>query len=525
MRNAVVTKNLKILQDIRASRHHYEPDPFLIYSIKFIWIYPIIVAISYFLSSMFISSFILRMSLAILLSIFPWYGAVNKLYGARYTHLRTELLVLLQTLCTSVSSGYSIEKSFTLVRPIIEHTLGKKSVLIKPLIELEHSLSMHVNLQQSIDTFASHLNFPEVVPVFHALGISGRIGNNALAILRSSCQMLSEMSAVQGDIEASNSGKNAEAGLLCIMPFVIIFALNKMSSDYLQMARNTKIGSILLAIAFALSIIAAALLFRFMTHGNGRQNRKVKKQNLGLTKGKKNRYQLSSIAQNILPSSVISKRFELFNQLSINPTEAYEKYIRKQIITISLFLCLSALILVLLKKNLVLLIPLSLAIYYLNLSDVKNSTELKKEDIMRDIPLFLCLMSTLLESGIQLPRSINICAEAFPDNKSLSIETKNLKAMILSGISASDAIEKLSLRLRVPEAQSALLLIARYGRLGTGEVLNLLSLQSSACWNLCRNAARKKQERESLAMLLPMTLDFICVLLVATTPAIISLGI
>ena len=57
------------------------------------------------------------------------------------------------------------------------------------------------------------------------------------------------------------------------------------------------------------------------------------------------------------------------------------------------------------------------------------------------------------------------------------------------------------------------------------EVLNLLSLQASACWSLCRNAARKKQEREVLGLLLPMTLDFICVLLVATTPAIISLGI
>jgi hypothetical protein len=83
----------------------------------------------------------------------------------------------------------------------------------------------------------------------------------------------------------------------------------------------------------------------------------------------------------------------------------------------------------------------------------------------------------------------------------------------------------MSLRIQIPEAQSGLLLVARYGRLGTKEVLNLLSLQSSACWNLCRNAARKKQERESLGLLFPMTVDFICVLIVATTPAIISLGI
>ena len=126
---------------------------------------------------------------------------------------------------------------------------------------------------------------------------------------------------------------------------------------------------------------------------------------------------------------------------------------------------------------------------------------------------------------MQLPKSIEICSTAFEERPVLSNEIKSLRAMILSGRSASDAVERFSLRIRIPEAQSALLLVARYGRLGSSEVLNLLSLQASACWNLCRNAARKKQEREALGLLLPMTLDFICVLLVAMTPAIISLGI
>ncbi len=126
---------------------------------------------------------------------------------------------------------------------------------------------------------------------------------------------------------------------------------------------------------------------------------------------------------------------------------------------------------------------------------------------MQDIPLFMCLLSTLLEAGMQLPKAIEICAKAFGDNKNLSLEIKNIRAMMLSGISASDAVEAFSLRVQIPEAQAALLLVAQ------------------SCWDLCRNAARKKQEREALALLFPMTLDFICVLLVATTPAIISLGI
>lgn len=490
------------------------------YRIRMLWLYPISVLVVIFLSSMFIDSLSVRISLSLVLGFFPWLAVTDKLFSNRYTHLRTQLLVMLQTLCTSVSSGYSIEKSLSTVKPIIQHTFGKKSMLINPLIRLEQNLNMHRDLSSSLDEFVYSLSFPEVIPVFHALGISGRIGNNSLEILRSSCQMLSELSAVQNEIDAQNSGKNAEAAILCMMPFGITFALNQTSSNYMNEARATRTGSILLAIAFVLCVIASAFLFRYMTHGFS-----ILKQESKEKANKEIKPILTKYVQRLFPASFISSRYELFSELFLNPIEEYEKYLRKQLLTTFGGTMAVLLILLALGKPLILAIVAPILLSYLNFYDVKRNSELRKEELMKDIPLFTCLISTLLEAGMLLPRAIEICSEAFPNNKSLSFEIKNLRAMILSGISASDAIEKLSIRIKVPEAQAALLLIARYGRLGTNEVLNLLSLQSSACWNLCRNAARKKQERESLGMLLPMTLDFISVLLVATTPAIISLGI
>ena len=176
-------------------------------------------------------------------------------------------------------------------------------------------------------------------------------------------------------------------------------------------------------------------------------------------------------------------------------------------------------------KPQILSVPAMILIYVLNINDIRTRVNLKHEDLMRDIPLFLCLMSTLLEAGLQLPKAIEICSKAVDEHGTISYEINAMRAGILSGLSASEAVENFSIRTQIPEAKAALLLVARYGRLGTAEVLNLLSLQASACWNLCRNAARKKQERESLGMLLPMTLDFICVLIVAVTPAIISMAI
>ena len=502
------------------SRRH----PFALFLAKTIWVYPVFVAVVYFASGLFIRSETVRLILAVVLSIFPWKEAMKKIYSNNYRHMRTQLLVLLQVLTTSVSSGYSIEKSLLLIRPVIERTFGKRSMLLKPLINLENNLKLHVSLEESLNTFAQQISFPETVPVFHALAISGEIGNNSLSILRSSCQMLSELNAVQGEIAASNAGKNAEAAILCVMPFGITFALNYMSHEYLDMARNTRTGSFLLACAFGICTVACAMLLKFMSHEYGR---KAYKSELAtnMNAGKAYNTPLTKLVKKIFPASFITARHELFNELSVNPDYTYEQYLKKQLLTGTVFLILSASILITLGKNPLFALFLTAALLLLGGFEIRSDVERKREDLMSDIPLFMCLISTLLESGMQLPKAISICSKAFDENKSLSLEIKNLRAMVLSGIPASDAIEKFSLRIQIPEAQAALLLIARYGRLGTSEVLNMLNLQSQACWNLCRNASRKRQEREALGMIIPMTLDFISVLMVAMTPAIISLGI
>lgn len=518
-----VSQAMKISKErwltVRKSSH-----PFAVFLAKTIWVYPVFVAVVYFASGLFISSETVRLILAVALSIFPWKEAMKKIYSNNYRHIRTQLLVLLQVLTTSVSSGYSIEKSLLLIRPVIERTFGRRSMLLKPLINLENNLKLHVSLEESLNTFAKQIAFPETVPVFHALAISGEIGNNSLSILRSSCQMLSELNAVQGEIAASNAGKNAEAAILCAMPFGITFALNYMSREYLDMARNTRTGSFLLALAFGVCTIACAMLLKFMSHEHGRKAYKSELA-VNLTSGKAYSTPLTKLVKKVFPASFITARHELFNELSVNPDYTYEQYLKKQLLTGTVFLALSASILITLGKNPLFALFLTAALLLLGGFEIRSDVERKREDLMSDIPLFLCLISTLLESGMQLPKAISICAKAFDENKSLSLEIKNLRAMILSGIPASDAIEKFSLRIQIPEAQAALLLVARYGRLGTAEVLNMLNLQSQACWNLCRNASRKRQEREALGMIIPMTLDFISVLMVAMTPAIISLGI
>lgn len=517
MSDTVIQKSLRQLRSITD-----DLTPFDIFLLKTLWVYPFFIAALYIASSLFVNARDFRMMLSCILGFFPWKESMRKIFYGRYKHLRTELLVLLQVLTTSVSSGYSLERSLSYVRPVIGNTFGKRSPLIKPLIELENNLKVHMDLRKALSVFSDRLEFPQTAPIFQALAISSSVGSSTLAILRSSCQMISEMNAVRNEISAANAGKNAEALMLCVMPFAITAALDRMGNGYLGSARLDTTGSFLLSIAFATGIIASALLFRFMTGSDDTTGDPREIKNFGRPVRSK---VLSNAVKKIMPPRFLSARHELFSGLYPDVDDAYERYLKRQIMVFTIALTASLAVLYITDRSLVFAPVPALLCVLAGIYDVRRAASVKREDLMRDIPLFLCLMCTLMESGLQIPKSIEICSGAFPGNTSLTLEIRNLRAMMLSGISPSDAVERMSLRIQIPEAQSALLLVARYGRLGTKEVLNLLSLQSSACWNLCRNAARKKQERESLGLLFPMTLDFICVLIVATTPAIISLGI
>lgn len=516
-----LSKNSKKSLNIRA-KEFISLGSFEAYLLINSWLLPIFALIIYNLSSMFILNKTIRLAICLPLSIFPWKEFLNKIYEGRNKHLRTQLLVLFQVLCTSVSSGYSLEKSFSMARPVIEHTFGKKCPLIKPLIRLENDLSIHLGIEKALINFSHNIKFPQIIPIFHALGISGKIGNSALTILRSSCQMLSDLNAVQNEINANNAGKNAEALILCIMPFAITFSLNRMSSEYIVEAQNNPKGAILLGAAFVICTITVALLLKFMAHSE----KKLKDNDFLTNKSDSiNNHKLTSFVQRIMPNNFITDRHNTFSELYFNPEAAYENYLRK-LLKVSVTGCLITSIVLFIANKPIYLSLLSFPILGVLLNkDLSSELELKREKLMNNLPLFICLITTLLEAGLQLPKAINICSKAFDKDSAISSEINNLRAMILSGKSASDAVERMSIHIQIPEAQAAFLLISRYGRLGTAEVLNLLSVQTSSCWNLCRNAARKKQERESLALLMPMTLDFVAVLLVAITPAIISLGL
>ena len=513
-------KNKVFVTDDRHNRDRVRK----IFMVKRLFIYPCCFAAVYFLSDAFIPLFWLRVILAAILSVFPFFSIVNLLYTRRTSLLRAQSKVFLQSLCTFVSAGYSLQSAFMCARPTLEKAFGKRSLMGSALKIAEKSLSAQEPLSDVAVDLCHRLDYIELLPVMNALSITRVIGTGVISILKNSCQMMSELIAVKSEVEANNAGKNAEAFLLCLMPFGITYALSSFTGDYLEMAKRDPMGIAFMLLAFCIAIISCGFLFSMIgdkNKSNGSARLPEESDLPGFMS------HISEVFRErmslLLPQGYITGVYGLLSELSCRPDILFECLLVKTAGVVLFMFPLSAMILWILGYPVLLVFPIiALAILLIH-HDLRSRVFRRREGIMEEIPLFLSMLVTLLQSGVLLPKAIETCASAFPESGVLGSELRIMNAQMLSGSSAGQAIELFSERTPIPEAQSALLLASRFEITGGSEVLGLLSLQATACWSLCRNASRKKREREALAMILPMMLDFISVLLVATTPALISL--
>jgi len=505
----------KVIDPSRRSRRHF--------LLRHLYLYPACLGVTFVLSDPFLPVMILRLLMSALLSVFPFLAVIRVLYSKRSMLLRAQSKVLLQSLCTSVSGGYSLESALMCARGNIEKAFGQRSLMGAALIRLEKSLSAHEPVGDCLVEMCRRLDYIELLPVMHALSISRVVGTGVISILRNSCQMLSELMAVRSEVEANNSGKNAEAFILCLMPFGITFALSTFSSDYMSVVKSNPLGNFMMLLAFIIAVISCALLFRIIGENDN------KKLNLGFQEEQYPTFvnrivnQLGHWASKYLPQSYLTRQHELFGELSQQPQLAFYQFIAKTIAVVIFTMPLSMFILNSLNQPLWISPGIAFLLTVLMHQDLNNKVMQRRECIMQEIPLFLSMLVTLLQSGMLLPKAIDTCSAAFHESSVLGNELRYIKAHILSGHSAGTAIEAFSARTAIPEAQSALLLAARFELSGGSEVLSLLSLQSNSCWSLSRNASRKKREREALSMIFPMMLDFVSVLIVAISPALISL--
>lgn len=465
-----------------------------------------------------------------LLRIFQYWHQAKKLQFAR-----EQYKWLLDHLLARISAGTSLEHSLIEAADSLTTLLGRNSALTIQLRKARNQINAGQKLDQVLIELGRTISCPETRIFFPALKALLLSGGQIEQFIRQQLHQVIEQITMQQDVESENSQRRTEALILSFLPFALSLLLRS-SMDAMHEMGSHLLVQLAYAIAYLLSISALYLalsgLFSIAEDGSWKpatysfSKFAAHFANAG-SKTKK-------IYQKYMPGGV---RTRLFQQLQADArfkNMAAEKIVEQffcRKIILMLYSLPPSLVLSLSYPVLPFWILLPVLISLLQDRQLFSRAARQAVAYRLEIPWFLNTISSLLQSGLSLHKSIEISSSVLLglekksgyNFKIIDNDLHKVRKYLSMSWPGSKIVEALAADCPVPEAQATLLLMCRFEKSGGAELLQMIGLQCSMCWNVQRSALRRAMEQKSMRLLIPMTMDLVAILLVAMLPAIISL--
>lgn len=483
-----------------------------------------------------------------------------------------QFLWLLEFMTGKLSSGHTLEKTLLEATEVLESGLGRHRELHAGLTVLKKNLQAQVDLSRALLQFSLGFSCPQASRILQLLARLRLTAGQPSEFIRSSHRMLHEQITMLTEAQAEQHSKYSEAAILAGMPFVLSALLVFGVSQYSASLQSTvwalpaQLGVYLLAAAAACLAILIMIPEtgsvvadkkprpgRWPAYGNRRcRNRQpFNPSNTDVIDRPRLVGYLKALYMKWLPWSVLIRFSQQLTDLYPNDTDPWIRHLKAKV-QIGFAGMGAGLLLTLIRPSLwFLLLP---AVLLPMLYHDRKLLERRQRQLQRrrlEYPGWLNLVALLLASGLSLQRTLELAIHAYlPDDHrsngtvgsagrnhrtgTISIGESNgglikdllgLQQQIERGQRAAEALTGLSQRIAVAQIQSVLQLMIRYDRDGGTALLQLIQIQAGACWQIQKNALRKKLETKSLLLLIPMGMDLLAVLATAIIPAIASLHI
>lgn len=161
-------------------------------------------------------------------------------------------------------------------------------------------------------------------------------------------------------------------------------------------------------------------------------------------------------------------------------------------------------------------------------SDIKEKTILRNDALLVEYPAFVEKLSLYMGAGLTIRGALmKIISMSSPENKLryhniLFEEIKYTLNEIQSGMPESEAYYKLGHRLNLPVYLKITSLLSQNMKKGTKDILEMLTEEERAAFQMRKELAKKKGEEAGTRLLLPMMLLLGIVIVIVVCPALMS---
>lgn len=155
--------------------------------------------------------------------------------------------------------------------------------------------------------------------------------------------------------------------------------------------------------------------------------------------------------------------------------------------------------------------------------DLNEKLKSKYRMIRIDFPDFLNKLTLLIDAGLTVQRAWGKIVTDNKNSRPLYDELETVWIDINGGKSESEAYENFARRCKTPEISKFVSVILQNLRKGNAQLVTILRVQGSDCWEMRKNEAKKIGEEASSKLLFPMMIMLIAILVIVLTPAVLQL--
>ncbi len=171
----------------------------------------------------------------------------------------------------------------------------------------------------------------------------------------------------------------------------------------------------------------------------------------------------------------------------------------------------------------VIAIAAAFAVPFLVDTSLKESIEKRRRSIQMEFPEFVNKLTLLVNAGMTISKAWEKIINENKKEHILYDEMRYSLMEIKAGKPEAVAYEEFARRCRVKEVTKFVSVIVMNLKRGGSEVVPVLKAQGNECWEMRKNAARQLGEEASTKILIPLMIMFMGIVLIVSTPAVLSM--
>lgn len=164
-----------------------------------------------------------------------------------------------------------------------------------------------------------------------------------------------------------------------------------------------------------------------------------------------------------------------------------------------------------------------LVLFFLPDYELQEKIKKKQLNIKLDFPDFINKLALLINAGMTINRAWEKVVMGTQKNSPLYEELQRSLVQIKNGRSEIETYEEFAKRCKVSEITRFITVILQNKRKGHAELVSILRLQATECWEMRKNTAKKLGEEASTKLLFPMMLMLLAIIIIVATPAVFAI--